>query len=211
MQYPHYDPALDNRPLDDAELEDLDRSLAALPQAMNIERLDGYLTALLLDPQPLPKQDPSQWLPPVWGGDGEGDAPAAPFASGKQKKRVVMLVLRHLHAIACQLRDHAERWQPVFSVAESGEDEFADAEEWCAGFLEAAALRPEAWDPLFDDPVLGPVLAPIALLGGYDEGLDEATRERLEDPVERDALSRAAMEAVLLLHERRSELPSAAP
>lgn len=201
MQYPHYDPTLDNRPLEDAELEDLDRSLGALPDAMNVERLDGYLTALLLDAQPLPQRDPAEWLPPVWGGDGEGNAP---FTSGKQKKRVVMLVLRHLQAIACQLRDAPQRWEPVVSVADAGPDEHVDAEDWCAGFLEAVALNAADWDPLFDDPALGPALVPIALLGGDDADLDEASRQRLADPVERDALSRAAIEAVLQIHERRS-------
>ena len=48
MQYPQYNPASDNRPLSDEELEDLDDLLAALPTdgAMNIEALDGYLAGL---------------------------------------------------------------------------------------------------------------------------------------------------------------------
>ena len=52
MQYPHYNPASDNRPLGDEELNDLDELLAALPvdSAMNIEALDGYLAGLLLTP-----------------------------------------------------------------------------------------------------------------------------------------------------------------
>ena len=201
MQYPHYDPTLDNRPLSDDELDDLDTTLAeASEHAMTVERLDGYLTALLLDPQPLPQRAGAEWLPATWGGDGEGHAS---FASGRQRKRVVVLVLRHLHSIGVQLRDAPAHWQPVFSIAETDEAELADAEDWCAGFLEGTALNPQAWDPLFDDPVLGEVLQPIALLGGDDSELDEATRQRLTDPVERDGLSRAVVDAVLALYERR--------
>ena len=34
---------------------------------------------------------------------GDGADGVAPFVSGKQKKRVMMLVLRHVHSIAVQL------------------------------------------------------------------------------------------------------------
>ncbi|RTL16396.1 MAG: YecA family protein [Burkholderiales bacterium] len=101
MQYPHYNPASDNRPLSDDELNDLDELLAALPSdaAMNIEALDGYLAGLLLTPgRSLAELPGEAWLPRVWGGDGETDP--APFASGKQRKKVVMAVLRHLQSIA---------------------------------------------------------------------------------------------------------------
>lgn len=202
MQYPHYDPSLDNRPLTDVELEDLDRTLQALPGAMNVEMLDGYLAALLLDPQPLAARPGGDWLPAVWGGDGEDQAP---FASGKQRKRVVVLVLRHLQAIASQWRADPERWEPLFSLTEAGGHEWADAEDWCVGFLEGCALHPEAWDTRFDDPVLGPVLQPLALLGGDEDTLDEATRARLADPQERAALSAGVAQAVVLLVQQQAD------
>jgi uncharacterized protein len=85
-----------------------------------------------------------------------------------------------------------------------------DAEDWCIGFLEATSLNPEAWDARFDDPVLAPVLAPIALLGGDDEALDEATRQRLADPEERAALARGVVEAVLTLVQQQREAASRA-
>ena len=43
---------------------------------------------------------------------------------------------------------------------------------------------------------------PIALLGGDDSTLADADRERLADPAERDALSRAVADVVPLLHAR---------
>ena len=205
MQYPDYKPALESPPLSDEELQTLDDLLTGLPteQAMNIEQLDGYLTALLLAPKPVATLAGADWLPAVWGGDGEGDAP---FGSGKQKKRVIVMVLRHLHTLDRQIHQTPDRWEPVFSVAETedGED-LADAEDWCIGFLQATTLDPEGWGAWFDDPTLGPLLLPIALLGGDDSQLGPADAERLADPAHRDALTRSLPDAVLALaHRQRS-------
>jgi uncharacterized protein len=112
-------------------------------------------------------------------------------------------VLRHLHAIDVQLQKDPETWEPVFSIADAGEQEFVDAEDWCIGFLQAVALDSDAWAPIFDDAELGPALVPLALLGGDDSELSDADRERLADPEQRDALSRAVADAVLLLQARR--------
>ncbi len=201
MQYPDYQPALDSPPLSDAELEALDQLLTGLPgdAAMNVEALDGFLTALLLAPVPVARLRGADWLPLVWGGDGDGDAP---FASGKQRKRAIVLVLRHLHAIDQGLHRWPDRWEPVFSVAEVDDQELADAEDWCIGFLQATAMDPDGWGALFDDPRFGPLLLPVGLLGGDESLLDPTDAERLTDPEHRDALSRALPDAMLALAAR---------
>jgi uncharacterized protein len=197
LDYPHYNPNSDHRPLDDDELDALDQQLGELPEAMNIELLDGYLTGLLVSPRPLAELAGSDWLPAVWGGDADASS-AAPFASQKQKKRLIMLVLRHLHDIDTRLLLAPQDWQPVFSVASADDldlpaaadtadrehgdaqddadlvDELADARDWCAGFLDACELDADGWEALFDDAELGPQLLPIAVLGGdADLGDDE--------------------------------------
>jgi uncharacterized protein len=211
VDYPDYDPSRPTPPLSDAELDTLDELLQALPgdAVMNIEALDGYLSALAVGPLRAEQLPTAQWLPAIWGGDPTpvdgARAPAfAPFASGKQKKRAVVLALRHLHDIELQLRRDAARWEPVFSVAETDDGEFVDAEDWCAGFLQAVALQPAAWAPLFDDAALGPLLHPLARLGADPAELSAVDREGLDDAATRDALSRAALEAALALHQRRS-------
>jgi len=196
MQYPQYNPASDNRPLSDDEVNDLDELLAALPTeaAMNAEAMDGYLAGLLLTPgRELSSLPGEAWLPPIWGGDGTPDP--APFASGKQRKKVVMLVLRHLQSIATAWAQRPQGWEPIFSFAD-GEDEdteYADAEDWAAGFLMAVDLAPEAWAPLFDADDTAELLAPVAALGGEDGGLLEGSA------AERDEASRKIPDAMLAL------------
>jgi uncharacterized protein len=202
MDYPQYDPSLPDRPLDDEELSKLDQTLLALPSeaAMNVEALDGYLTALLLGPTPVASIKTAQWLPEVWGGDGED---GKPFPSNRKRKDTAVLVMRHLQNIATRLREAPDEWEPVVSVAEVKGQEVVDAEDWCIGFLQGTALDPDGWGPLFDDPELSVALAPIVMLGGDEAGLSDAERAALQDPQARDELSRAAVEAVLVLLERR--------
>nr|WP_295083318.1 UPF0149 family protein [uncultured Roseateles sp.] len=212
MEYPQYDPNSDHQPLSDEELSTLDDMLTKLPNvdAMNIEALDGYLAGLLLSPQALHTLPGATWLPEVWGGDGDDlDAESKPenypFVSGKQRKRVQLLVLRHLRSIAWQWSAKPELWEPIFSVAEQDEGEdLIDAEVWALGFLTAVDLAPEAWEPLFKDAITGPLLAPIALLGGDENLQSEAEQARLNDPLERDALSRSVLDNVLQLWALRN-------
>jgi uncharacterized protein len=222
VQYPQYNPASDNRPLSDEELNDLDELLADLPAegAMNIEALDGYLAGLLLTPgQVLAELPGAAWLPVIWGGKpahpsptststvprgdaaalgsgpAGGDAEPAPFASGKQRKKVTILVLRHLQSIATAWSQRPQAWEPIFSFAD-GEDEdteYADAEDWTIGFLMAVDLAADAWAPWFDGAETGPLLEPIAALGSADGALAEGSAE------DRDAASRQIPDAMLAL------------
>ncbi len=216
MDYPDYDPSSAVTPLTAAELGTLDTLLQTLPAdgVMSLDGLDGYLTALLAGPGELLKQLPTtEWLPLVWGGDGPGgNDEATPFASKRQRKATVVLVLRHLRHISQQIAEAPQDWEPIFSVAESGADEWADARDWCTGFLQAVDLLPSAWEAAWDDPALGPVLAPLLVLGGglADESAAatttpaDADEDALDDPETCDGLSRAVPDAVLRLLAWRS-------
>jgi uncharacterized protein len=191
MSCPSYQPSSDLLPLSDAELDKLDSLLAPLPDAMNVEALDGFLTALLLAPKPLAELAGDDWLPVVWGGDD-------PFPSSKQRKNLQLLVLRHTRALDTALRGPA--WEPLFSVIE-GEDgeEFIDAEDWCCGFMLGVDLDGEGWAARFDDAETGPLLAPIALLGGDPEQQDPEALASLDDPAVRDQLAREVHQGVVRL------------
>ena len=216
MDYPDYDPASAVTPLTPAEIDTLDTLLQTLPAdgVMSLDGLDGYLTALLAGPGDLLKQLPTaEWLPLIWGGDGAGgNDQAAPFASKRQRKATVVLVLRHLRHIEQQISQAPQDWEPIFSVAEkdangpadASGDEWVDARDWCTGFLQAVDLLPSAWEAAWRDAALGPVLAPLLVLGG---GLDETPAAPhddgetgdLDNPETCDGLSRTVPDAVLQL------------
>lgn len=221
MKHPQYNPALDNPPLGDVELDQLESLLAALPgdAVMDIEALDGYLTALLLSPE-LPSAD--DWLPRVWGGSAET---APPFVSGKQTKRVVQLVLRHMAGIHRQMQADVDQLEPFFAIAERDDADEApagdgaqaedhdgywvDAGNWCAGFLCATELQPQHWAPLFDDPEAAALLEPIAWLGADPAALPAEAQALLASLSGRDALSRRVPDIVSALWQQRDD--AAAP
>lgn len=210
MDFPTYDPQSAVTPLTAEELGGLDRLLQNLPAdaAMTLDGVDGYLTALLAAPPQWFATLPSAtWLPPVWGGDtAEGNDVAAPFASKRQRKATVVLILRHLRHLSEQLHHDVEQWEPIFSVAEKGAQEWVDARDWCAGFLQAVDLAPDLWTPVWSDPILGPALAPLVQLGGGLEAGAEPSEE-LDDPQLCDAHSRAVPDAVLMLLQERTAQP----
>ena len=204
MDYPRYDPSSPVTPLTAAEVDGLDRLLQGLPAdgVMTLDGADGYLTALQVGPPVMLATLPTaDWLPWVWGGDGAGGAEeAAPFNSKRQRKATVVLLLRHLRHLGAQLATAAATWEPIFSIAEQGTQEWADARDWCTGFLQAVDLMAQAWGADWADPML----APLLLLGGGLEGVSTSTADDLDDPETVDRLSRAVPDAVLHLHARRS-------
>jgi uncharacterized protein len=210
LDYPQYDPTSAVTPLSPDELDGLDLLLQKLPSdgVMTLDGMDGFLTALRVGPpQLLSGLRTAEWLPWVWGGDGEGGSDdAAPFPSKRQKKATVVLLLRHLRHISEQMTNSPDDWEPIFSVAEQGAEEYVDARDWCTGFLQAVDLLPSAWDSVFEDAELGPALAPLLLLGG---GLREQTLQAIEgqdldDPKVCDPVSRAVPDAVLRVLAKRA-------
>lgn len=204
MKIPQYDPASPLSPLGPAELDALDALLAKLPadQAMTLDGADGFLTAWLAGPPALLKQRPTaEWLPWVWGGDADGDdeEPATfPFHSNRQRKDTVVQLLRHLRHVDAQLAEPAQ-WEPIFSIAEKGPDEWADARDWCAGFLQAVDLHPKDWAAAWADAELMELAVPLLALGGGVEGAPEVPAPAEDDLETVDDLSRAVPEAVLAL------------
>jgi uncharacterized protein len=222
---PRYDPASPVTPLTAAELDALDALLQALPSdgAMTLDGLDGFLTALVVGPPAVLATWPTaDWLPWVWGGDGAAGAAEAapfapfPFASKRQRKTTVVMLLRHLRHLSQQLTESPATWEPIFSIAEQGGSqaagEWVDARDWCTGFLQAVDLQPEAWGDTWQDPASAPLLAPLLVLGGGLEGVSPAVDADadLDDPAVCDRLSRAVPEAVLHLLARHAPPPGTA-
>jgi uncharacterized protein len=196
VQYPTYDPQSPLTPLAPEELAALDTLLQRLPSdgAMSLDGFDGYLTAFAVGPAALRALPTADWLPLVWGGDSAGADEAAPFATKRQRKNTVVFALRHLRHLSEVLHVTPNDWEPIFSIAEQGADEWVDAREWCMGFLQAVDLAPERWGPVWADPALAPLLQ----LGGGLEGAAVDMPE-LDDPANCTERSREVPDAVLHL------------
>lgn len=207
MQYPTYDPSSPVTPLTTEEIAALDTLLQRLDAdtAMSLDGFDGYITAFAIGPQAMRDMPSADWLPLIWGGDPAGTdeaepsvAPSvAPFATKRQRKSTVVLALRHLRHLSVLLHDNADDWEPIFSIAEQGATEYADAREWCMGFLQAVDLMPDAWGTVWADSAIAPLLT----LGGGLDGLPSASAD-LDNPTVCDQLSRAVPDAVLGLTQR---------
>ncbi len=202
MDYPQYDPRSPLTPLTPAEIDGLDRLLQGLQAdgVMTLDGVDGYLTALLVGPPELLAAWPTaDWLPLVWGGDGAlGNEEAPPFASKRQRKATVVLLLRHLRHLGEQMASASDAWEPIFSMAEQGPRELADASDWCTGFLQAVDLLPDAWQVDWADAAL----APLLVLGGGLDGAPAPEGPEPENAEAIDSLSRAVPDAVLHLRAR---------
>lgn len=198
MQYPTYDPQSPVTPLAPEELAALDTLLQKLPAdgAMSLDGFDGFLTAFAMGPAALRALPTAEWLPIIWGGDEAGSDEAAPFATKRQRKNTVLFALRHLRHTSQVLQTTPDDWEPIFSIAEQGANEWADAREWCMGFLQAVDLLPRAWDGLWAAEEVAPLLS---LGGGLDGVAQPAYEANLDDPAQCDELSRAVPDAVLHL------------
>ncbi|MEG3163978.1 UPF0149 family protein [Sphingomonas sp. PB2P19] len=135
-----------------SRLRRLEDALFALPDdCMLLSDVDGYLTALLLCPEPMA---PEEWLPVIWGGaDAE-----PPFDDPLDVQDFrAMLVARHAEIA----RDLGRgKFRPFFEVdARNGEVLW---EPWIAGFATAMDLRTESWALI--DGLAGEALASLRTL-----------------------------------------------
>jgi len=184
-------------PLSDEELEELDRFLmsdAVSDEAMVLDSLDGYLTAIVIGPATIL---PSQWLPGIWG-EGEDDAPE--YESVEQAQRILELVMRHMNGIIWTLQYDADAFEPLLDsmVYEGDPREYVEGGMWAYGFMQGIELCRQDWQPLFDDPAVRDALRPIRLLGA-DE-LTEAEEALTRWPAQREELTQQLAGSVAAIY-----------
>jgi uncharacterized protein len=184
-------------PLSDEELDELDQFLlseAVSDEAMLLDTLDGYLTAIVIGPATIL---PSQWLPGIWGG-GEDDAPV--YESMEQAQRILALVMRHMNGIIWTLQYDADAFDPLLNSMVYGEDprEYLDGEMWAHGFMQGIELCRQEWQSLFDDPAAREALRPIRLLGANELTEDEEALTRW--PAQREELSKQLAASVAAIY-----------
>lgn len=131
---------------------------------MGLSDLDGFLTGIVVGPKLIL---PSEWLPVIWGGE-------EPEFEFEDEMRTVLgtIMARYNEIVACFNGDPDE-FDPIFWQGPEGE---VIASDWAGGFIDAVALRPEAWKPLMADHEAEMFMVPLLLLNGdlaFDDGADE--------------------------------------
>lgn len=177
-----------NKPLSDDEFIELGELLASLPEKfepMEADRMDGFLTALVLLPDSVP---PSEWMPYIF--DEERD-PLATLADEKDQERLEDLIYRRYRSIENTL-SRCEALDPIVYDVEdddghilSGWEGIVALEPFAAGFLEAMNRWPglrETGSELVDSALLGILRhLPEDLVGDMQEVKEEL---EFESPLE---------------------------
>jgi uncharacterized protein len=145
--------------LSDAEFQELDELLAAMPeplQAMDAVMLDGYLCGLLVQPRLI---EPQQWLPWVFDAEGRALPEGGDLAASA---RAQALTLRRHTALNRALLD--EGWFHPLILEDADADDAPASNPisnammpWVAGFQEANSRFPALLE--FDDEAVAPALA----------------------------------------------------
>jgi yecA family protein len=121
------------------DLEALDRYLCsdrAPDHCMALSGLDGFLTAVVIAPDRIP---PSEWLPVIWG-DEEPE-----FESEAELRTILATIMGRYSQIATCFESDPDDFDPIFREGPRGD---VVASDWAAGFLDAVAMRREAWEPM---------------------------------------------------------------
>ena len=154
-------------------LDELDQLLLDQPDdCMLLTHLDGFLTGILVSPDPVL---PGTWLKHIWDGkDGEG-APDFQDIAGFQ--RFVDLIMRHYNEILASLNQPGE-FEPVFDIDTRNDDILW--EMWIEGFAEAMALAPDGWRRMAASHDAGckAALKGMETLHGFANGTKKLSRKQ---------------------------------
>ncbi len=165
--------------LTDTELDALEAFLTSdvTPEtAMPLSTLDGYFTAIALNPDLIM---PSRWMPWVW--DMESGREAPEFESHEEAERVLGLLMRYHNEVTAAVS--AGEPDPVFVGDKDGDVTLVNL--WAGGFLVGVLKFAEPWwmELMEKQPEK---VAPI-LMFGSEAGLDslEDHCEDLQQVMER--------------------------
>jgi uncharacterized protein len=194
-------------PLDDADIEQLQSRLAALPaplEPLDVMALDGYLCGVLLQPRPLPE---AAWRRHVLDVDGR------PVPPGLDLAPLWALVQRRRDELrrAIERRDWFDPW--ILPPEDAQAPVSQVVLPWLAGFATALELFPDLM--AIDDPEL---LEPLALLYLHFDpaDLDDADAllaliETLEPPADLAEAVQDIVRAVMLIADVSRPRDAGAP
>ena len=171
------------QPLSEKEFDELDQFLLSdrcSDDAMTMDTLHGYLTAIAIGPETIM---PAEWLPLVWG---EDEAAAPKWKNKREEEKIINLIMRFMNEVLITFEVSPKEYEPLYCEHEYEGKTLIDPEAWCWGFWEGVELRLDAWDRIWDSEV-GELMRPIYLLGA-DE-IEEDELKEVDDPVKVHALA----------------------
>ncbi len=178
-----------------SRLRRLDDALGDLPldEPMLLTELDGFLTGLLVSPEPIPQ---NEWLQSIWGPD-DGGIP--PFEDPLDVQWFVDAVMARYNEIVRDLARGKPR--PIFDIDERNGDVLWEL--WIDGFAEAMALRPDgwhAWEKGDDADAAGALdrLSTLIAVARNESALDSVEINALQDLAPVDLV-----DSVVILYRRR--------
>jgi uncharacterized protein len=147
-----------HKPLSEAQLDRLQALLgrSSSADAMNVERFDGFLAALIVGPDMVM---PSEYLPRVWGGESADDSG---LADPDELKEFLALLMQHWNGIADTL-EAGDVYVPIFLEDANG---ITQGRDWAKGFMQGVNLRRHSWAELIADEQESGAILPIALMAG---------------------------------------------
>ena len=185
-----------SNPLSEQELLELEAFLIserASGNAMPMDALDGFLTALVIGPVAVL---PDEWIPFVLGDEKDEDS-----ADLEEAEKIISFLMRYMNSLGGGFQLNADNFVPIFQCCEfeNREDADAAATSWALGFILGMELRFEEWKPLFDVADEGNeeeelILAPILLLAGQEHDAHQLTES------DKDILKELIAESVTNIH-----------
>src|SRR5690242_16925480 len=126
-------------PIDLDALGDYLMSDHAPDDSMGLSDLDGFLTGIVVGPELIL---PSEWLPVIWGGE------EPEFETDDEMRTILGTIMGRYNEIVACFSNDADNFCPIFWEGPEGD---VIASDWAGGFLDAVALRADAWKALTDD------------------------------------------------------------
>ena len=188
---PHLQTGTLSAPLSEAEVGELDELLQAVPEdrdPLDVAMLDGFLTGVLLQPEPVL---PSAWLPFVFDSQGRALEPGGEAAT---RQRAIELVMRRHNELAAYIAAR-EPFDPILyeleddnGLALEGRAAIPALAPWAAGFVNALGTFPALLEQ-FDRDDAG-AAALIGILRHAPEDPDDTSAESGELAASRDDIDR---------------------
>lgn len=157
--------------MSEIDLEALDEYLmsdTSPEDCMLLSDLDGFLTGIVVGPEPIPS---SEWMPAIWGGE-------EPVFETEQQAQVILgTIMGRYNEIVATMESDPAGLEPIFY---EGPDRTPIVTDWAAGFLDAIKLRWKAWEPLYKHRRANILLMPLVVLGDDEDFFEHhpSPRER---------------------------------